>query len=195
MLHYRQLLQKNKGFSLTELLVAISISVMLLVSLYSVYILSYKSYQRSINRAELNQNARISLERITRDLRQTNLVITELPPTDTDPLNPAPSSIVFQDGHDTTKINYIEYSLQDGELYRKVIHYYFTTNPDIYVAYNIKDNYGNPPLEAIDENVVKADKVQSLEFFGSNIINIKITVANLNESITYQTQTLGRNTR
>jgi hypothetical protein len=166
---------------------------MLLTALYGVYITSYKSYQRSVNRAELNQNARISLERITRDLRQTNLITTTLPPTDTDPLNPAPSNIQFQDGHNNDKIRYIEYTLTDGQLYRKVKHYYFSTDPQTYVAYNALDQFGNHATESIDENVVKADKVQSLQFFGTGIINIKIVVNNSDGSLTYQTQVLGRN--
>lgn len=183
----------RRGFTLAELLVAISLSIIILSALYAVYVTSYRSYHNSINRAELDQNARISLERITRDLRQTNQITTALPLTDTDPLNPAPSHIMFQDGHSTTQIQYIEYALSGNNLLRKVEHFYFSSDPSTWVPWNALDQYGNLPLESIDQNVTKADKVSSLEFYGGQLITIKIVVANSNGQISYQTQTLGRN--
>src|SRR4030042_7081060 len=101
----------KRAFTLLEMVVTISLSLLLIGSLYSVYLTSYKSYRRSVNKAELNQNARIALERISRDLRQTERITTSLPPDDTDDMNPAPSAIQFQDGHDTENIQYIKYLL------------------------------------------------------------------------------------
>lgn len=185
----------SKGFTLSEIVVVVTLSVLLFSSLYAVYITSFQSYRRNVNRAELDQNARISLERITRDLRQTNDIVTTIPPTDTDILNPPPSHILFQDGHDTTKIQYIEYSLINGDLTREVIHYYFSTDTATWVAWDALDQFNNPPLESIDETVIKANSIQSLQFFGSPTISIKLTVANSDTDLLYQTQTLGRNTQ
>lgn len=187
------LAHKRKGLVLTELLTAISISVILISALYAIYLTSYRSYQRSVNRSELDQNARISLERISRDLRQTERIITILPPTNTDPLNPASNVIKFVDGHNIDKIQYIEYKLENNNLIREISHYYFSSDPDIWVQLDATDSYGNPPVESIDESAIKADKVQNLEFYGSNIIVININVSSDNASLTYKTKTLGRN--
>lgn len=195
MLLWQPLKQKNnKAFTLIELIFVVGLSLLLLTSLYAVYIICLRSYGHSVARAEIDQNARISFERITRDLRQTTRIVTVLPPTDTDPLNPAPSQITFQDGHDITQLRYIVYAKENNNLMRKVIHYYFSTDPDIWVAYDAKDEFKNPPLESIDENVVKADEIQTLEFFGGpSIVSIKAVIADQNNQLSYQTQVMGRN--
>ena len=181
------------GLTLIELLVAISLSVILISTLYYVFNTSYKSYKSNSAKAEINQNARIALERISRDLRQTSSIVTTLPPDDTDPLNPPPSNLEFVDGHNTTQLQYINYFLVNGSLHRQVIHYYFSSDINNWVAYNAKDQYNNPPLSSVDEDTVKADKVTALQFFGTNIINIVITTGESGQSQTYQTQVLGRN--
>jgi prepilin-type N-terminal cleavage/methylation domain-containing protein len=194
MLLWQRLKQKNKhGFTLVEILVAVTLSVLLISGLYAIYITSYKSYRRSVDRSELTQNARISLERITRDLRQTSSIVTVLPPAEADSMNPPPSTIKFVDGHDTTNIQYVEYSLEGNNLMRKIEHYSFTSAPDTWVSWDSKDQYGNLPIETVDENVVKADKIKSLKFFGSQIIYIKVIAGNNDGEFLFNTQTLGRN--
>ena len=56
---------------------------------------------------------------------------------------------------------------------------------------NKKPVAGPPP--PINE-FIKADKVKDLKFFGSDVINIEITVESKGLEITYLTQVLGRNT-
>lgn len=199
MSHYHQYKPKNNkhtllpAFTLVELLVSVAIVVILLSALYSIYLTSFKSYQRNIVRAEMNQNARISLERMTRDIRQTNNIVTDLPPAPNDPLNPPSSEIMFVDGHDTDKIQYIKYSVENNNLMRKLIHYYFSSNPDSWLTYDTRDGDGNLPLESVDENVVKANQIQSLKFYGKPLINIHLVVQNENNMFIYESQTLGRN--
>lgn len=183
----------KSGFTLLEIIVGISLSLLLFGSLYGIYITSHQSYRRSVNKAELNQNARISLERITRDLRQTEKIVTSLPPDDTDPLNPPPSAIHFQDGHNTTQIQYIKYLLDSNNLKKQVIHYYFTSDPTTWVTWNAQDQYGNPPEESIDEDVIKADKITSLKFYGEKLITIELVAADSESSYSFKTEVLGRN--
>lgn len=186
------------GFTLIEMVVTISISVLLVGSLYGVYLTSYKSYRRSINKAELNQNARIALERISRDLRQTQEIVTPLPLIDDPPLNPASSVIEFQDGHNTAQIQYIKYLLSGNELHRQVIHYCFSSTPETclpadWVTKNVQDQYGDPPSESIDRNDVKADKISLIKFYGIKLITTEIVASDADSSYSYKTQTLGRN--
>ena len=170
----------SEGFTLAEVLVTISLSLVLFGALYGIYITSYRSYQRSAAKAEANQNGRITLERISRDLRQTPIVTTILPPTADDLLNPPSTSLQFQDGHDILQTQYIEYSLADKKLHRKLLHYCFSASPSDcdpsdWVAWNAIDANGDPPSIAIDEDVVKADLITTLGFYGSSKISIEIT--------------------
>lgn len=183
---------KNFGFTIFEVLVAITLSILVLGGLYGVYVTSVQSYRRSTAQAELSQNARIALERISRDLRQTQRIVTELPTDDTDPLNPPPSAIQFQDGHNTTQIQYIRYYLSGQELRQQFIHYYFSTSPDEWVAWNAQDEDGNPPQESATE-VVKADKITSLKFYGDKLITIDLTTTYDTATFAFKTKILGRN--
>lgn len=185
---------KRRGLTLLEIVVGIGLAALILGALYGVFATSYRSYSVSVNKAELNQNARIALERLSRDLRQTPRVVTTLPPNDTDPLNPPPSTLMFQDGHNTSKIQYITYLLSDGNLYRKTTHYYFSSDTTTWVAWNSQDQFGDLPTEAIDDDAVKADKITSLKFWGDQrVITSEIVASNGTSTYTYRTQTFGRN--
>lgn len=75
----------QNSFTLVEVLVAISIAFVLLTALYTTFITANQSYRKTINQSELTQNARIALERISRDIRQADNIVTELPPVDAEP--------------------------------------------------------------------------------------------------------------
>ena len=87
----------QSGFSLIESIIAIIILVSITVVLYSVYLFNQQAYRESENMAELTQNGRVVLERITRELRQAAEMVTVLPQTDQGAGNP--TEIEFQDGH------------------------------------------------------------------------------------------------
>lgn len=181
------------AFTLIEILIAMTIGSVILLALYGIYAVSSKSYLRSTDQSELTQNARIALERISRDLRQAEEIATSLPPTNTDPLNPPATQILFQDGHNTTQIRYINYYLSGADLYRRVLHYSFSSDPSLWVKYNATDQYDNPPNEIIDENLVKADKISSLQFYGENTIHIDLIASNENNNFPFTTTIFARN--
>lgn len=183
----------KKSFTLIEVLVAIVASTLVLIALYSVYVVNSKSYRKSVNQQELAQNARISLERMSRDIRQADRIVTALPLTADDPLNPPPSYIQFQDGHETTKIQYIKYYLTDHSLKRQLIHYYFSSDPTTWVAWNAEDQFGAPPTESIDEDFTKADKVSLLKFYGNKVIEVEIQVTDEVNTFDFRTKVWGRN--
>lgn len=83
---------KNKsstGFTLVEMIVISSIFLILMVVVYSVFLFQQRAYSSGENSAEIIQNGRVILERITRELRQAKKIINTLPA----------SEIKFQDGH------------------------------------------------------------------------------------------------
>ena len=93
----------NFGFTLVEVIIAISISVILFLIISLVYYVSQNAYKKTDTRAEITQNGRVMLDRIIRELRQAQRLITVLPP---DNSNPAawPSEIEFENGL-PTKLN------------------------------------------------------------------------------------------
>lgn len=84
-----------KGFTLTEMIISVAIFALVLIIVYSSYSLSQRSYLEGENLAELTQNGRVILERISREIRQAKEIATELPQDRTDP----PDEIKFHDGH------------------------------------------------------------------------------------------------
>ena len=172
--------KKNGGFTLLEISVAISIFVLSIILASSLYIIAQRLYNQSSGRAELSQNARVILDRISRELRQAAAITTSLPPTNTDPINPPAEEIFFQDGHNYNQITYIRYYLNGANLARRHKAYYFNNEPDTYVAWNSVDKNGDAPAEKILSESVVGEYFNSLTFWGSGG-KINIT-ANLNKN-------------
>ena len=64
---------KNKGFTLIEILVSLAILGIVLAGIYSVYTMQHKSYIVQEQVANMQQNERIALHMITRDIRTAGL--------------------------------------------------------------------------------------------------------------------------
>ncbi len=90
-------MRRSEGFTLTEVLVTIVLFMLIIGAISSVHFFSQRAYQEGEIAAELSQNGRTVLERLTRELRQTEETVTELPQTDQEENNP--DEIEFQDGH------------------------------------------------------------------------------------------------
>ena len=87
----------TKGFTLIESVMALIIFLLIVVVLYSVYLFNQDAYREGEKAAEITQNGRVILERITREIRQAKEIVTPLPQIDQGASNP--SEIEFQDGH------------------------------------------------------------------------------------------------
>lgn len=177
---------QTRGFSLTELVIGVAIIVMLLITSYSIFILSQQTKRRVDDRAEVVQNQRATLDRLARELRQANVVVTTLPA----------SEILFEDGHgnlESNPVQYIRYHLQDTDLYREVRYYYFASDPPTHVFYNDTDGSGNPPLVSVVEDRLIGEYVNSLTFSGTATITTSITFSQGGQSITLSTDVTPRN--
>lgn len=182
----------NRGSSLIEVMVAISISVILFLIVTSIYRISQDAYRKSDTRAEIMQNGRVILDRMIRELRQTQEIVTTLPPDTSDPPN-LPSEIMFQNGHDVTEIVYIRYYLSGTNFNRQIIHYYFSVDPASYVHWYDIDVNSNPPTMEIVEDKIIGEFVYDIEFWGDSLININVYLLKLGESVTINTSIYGRN--
>jgi len=64
----RRPLDKDQGFTLVEVLIASAIFAMVLVGVYVIYDANQATYIRGEGRADLQQNARVALDQMTREL-------------------------------------------------------------------------------------------------------------------------------
>lgn len=82
-------MEKSKGFTLPEMIIVTFIFCLLMTVIYSVYLFQERAYKSGESSAEIIQNGRVVLERITREIRQAKKIISDLPS----------SEIKFQEGH------------------------------------------------------------------------------------------------
>lgn len=178
-----------EGFSLIEVLVSVAVGVVILFIVYTSFITGQRVYRQGVLNSELSQNGRISLDRISREIRQTEQVVTVLSP---DPPDPATTEITFEDGH-TDTIQYIHYYLSGTDLRREQGHYYFASDPNAWVDYNAKDGDGNPALYIMDADQVVAQNISRINFYGENNIGIELSVEKDGKRIDFRTKNTGRN--
>ncbi len=85
----------QKGFTLTEIIIVVAIFSLIIVTVFSIYILNQQAYIEGEIKGEIIQNGRVILERMSREIRQARGIVTQLPE---EKINP-PSEIKFHDGH------------------------------------------------------------------------------------------------
>lgn len=171
---------RKKAFTLIEIITVVFLGTIIITAAYAVYLASYQSYNRNSESAGLTQNARIALERMSREIRQTNEIVPSVPPTT--------SQIFFQDGHYTSKIQYINYYRSGTDLYRKTYHYYLAGLADDWVLHTTPS-----ALKQEDTPQLIAQNISNLEFIGDNPMIIKITVSNGTITYKFETQINPRN--
>lgn len=173
----------RKGFTLIELLVSVTGGLIIFLGILNLFIIARQAVSTGRTRAELAQNGRVALERVARDLRQAEEIVTTLPN----------SEIELQDGHDVGALNYVRYHLNGQGLYREVSFYAFSGAPDTRVKFNAIDGFGNPPSKTIIEDLIIAEYVTALNFSGEEIVNISVGLEYNNIALTIPTAIFGRN--
>lgn len=181
------------GFTLLEIIVSVFLFTIIIILVSDIYLVTQRAYNKNSDTAELTQNARVSLDRISRELRQSASIITALPATETEPGNPPAIQIFFQDGHDVSRITYLKYYLNGANLMREHKIYYFSQEPSIYVTYNSLDQGGSPPLEITEDRVV-GEYFNELKFWGANgLINISLSLIKNQNIFTINSSVFSRN--
>ncbi len=204
----------QSGFTLAEMVITITIFILIVVTVSSAYTLSRRAYLEGESVAEISQNGRVILERMTREIRQAREIITELSSTSTD----ATSTIEFEDGHtpapspyqglgsDYFYIRYYIYTPEDSQKPKEVRRQYrvycfdtcaTSTWPDVcstYYPWNAtQETAPTTTHPCILEEKTIGEYVSDLKFWGSRIINIFITLEKANERIDLETAIFGRN--
>lgn len=195
------------GFTLIEILITIAIFALVVTLVFNIYFLSQKFYLQGETKAELLQNGRIILERVTRDIRQSSELVTALPQIPDSPDNPPPSEIEFQDGHTPSPYDYlgstyyyIRYGLSTstGEMRRQYRVYCFDDCATCANYFRWNDTQlveGEPvPTHPCDlEDRVVGEYVLNAQFWGAGLINVSLALTKGNEQLDFKTEIFGRN--
>jgi hypothetical protein len=160
-----------------EILVAVFLFSFLMIMTGESYLLAQRSFKKGAEEGELAQNARVALDRISREIRQSGSIISSLPPSADDPENPPISEFIIGDGHNPETITYIRYYLSGNDLMRQHYGYYLSDNPETFVTPETTDEFGNPPLIEYFSDDVIGEYFESLGFYGSGgLVNINLSL-------------------
>ena len=182
--------KKQHGFTILEILISLSIFTILVMLTGSMFVISQQSYRKASVRAELTQNARVSLDRISREARQAVDIATVLPTTEVG----AENELKFQDGHDISQITYIRYYLIGSDLMRQHLAYEFSSDPGVYVLWDSVDGIGDPPDEINLEERIVGEYFNSINFWGEDgLVNISIELSKNQNTINFNASIYSRN--
>jgi len=257
----------HRGFTLTEMLIAVTIFVLVIIAVYSSYALSQRAYREGERVTEITQNGRVILERLAREIRQAKEIRQSKEIDLPGERASASDEIIFHDGHsefgtagggsantinlglDASGINdyYKNMTIQiiegtcsgqlreiidydgtnrtatlgesweggcspDGSSKYEIfgsyhyIHYYFQSFDNSIrrevIGYYVSGDSGETLVswdtDGIVEKTIEPSKiigewVNTVEFWGSSVINIALTLTKKNKSIDLQTKVYGRN--
>jgi len=199
--------QPNAGFTLVEMLITITIFLLVSGAVFNLFSFSQKFYSQGTIQAELLQNGRVILERMAREIRQAEEIVTPLPQTSDNPDNPPSSEIEFQDGHSPSPYEhlgsdyyYIRYylSTSTGEIYRQYRVYCFDPCSDCHTYFRWNDTRieGEETVPThpcnLEEKII-GEYVGNLKFWGDGLINISLILKNRGQEFDLQTKIFGRN--
>jgi prepilin-type N-terminal cleavage/methylation domain-containing protein len=183
----------KRAFTLIELLVAVTVSGILIGITISTYSLFRKSMVLDQGKTSMSQNARIALDRLSRELRQTPDVVTTIPADTNDTSVAQPGEIEFEDGH-ANDLTYKRYYISAGVLKVAVKQYYFSYDTGTRVKWNAVGTGGVAPISNVISTNDVADNVNTVAFYGTNQVTILITMQDgENQQYQLRTTVLGRN--
>lgn len=197
----------SKGFTIIEITVTMSILIIVVMAVLGISFLGQRFYRYGEIRAEILQNGRIISERIAREIRQADELVTQLPQVPGLPDNPPSLEIEFQDGHTPSPYDYLgsEYyyiryyiAVSTNEVYRKYIVYCFDDCGTCteYFRWNDTKMVGGAEVGTsaceLEDRII-GEYVQDMNFWGAGLINISLTMQKGTEQIDLNTKVLGRN--
>ena len=181
--------KSESGFSLIETIVSLSLFVLAILLVMQLYSNLNKGYQAGSDRAEVTQNARVSLDRLSREVRQAVHFVGNLPVS----LATASSTLEFQDGHDQSTINYIKYYLSGTNLTRETKYYYFAATPSTHVRWYDLSN-GSSPTSTTTSSSVIGEYFSQLKFYGTSTgVTVNATILKNSNRYNLETNIYTRN--
>lgn len=188
-------LKNNSGFTLTEIITVLGITLIITLITYDIFLVSQTSFKSGDEKLEITQNGRVFLDRVSRELRQTPEIATSLPATKTEAGFPPAAEIMFEDGHDIVDIQYLRYFLDDSLIKRQRLIYYFSSEPTTHVRHDARDAFGNLPQSTVVEERTIAEYINQLKFYGSSVTYVEVWLAKGKNRLHLYTGIWGRNIR
>lgn len=181
----------TRGFTLAETLIAIAVFLIVAGAVYAGFSLNHKAYKFGEANAELVQNGRVILERISRELRQAREIAGSFPEEEA----LATSTILFEDGHTEQPYHYINYSADQSNLKRKAVGYYFSGDIDQnLVPWNAVPPAGQTlETKVLEEEATVGEYVVGIKFWGSKLVQVSLDLAKQTKNINFRTSIYGRN--
>lgn len=179
-------MSQKRGFTIPEILIAVTISSILIGLTAASYVSIQKVVGRNENEYVIAQNARAVVDRISRDVRQAVSFATNVPESQSEAI----SAIEIEDGHDVDPAGptYITYELvinsNDGGFVKGVVwhkryFYYNTVNPSIHLPYSsgVVGQGGFNRQDLTGESYIIAENVTDLNFYGlASLLQIDVTL-------------------
>jgi prepilin-type N-terminal cleavage/methylation domain-containing protein len=180
-----------KSFTLIEVLITITVFALVGAGIYSSHILSQKAYKEGEVSAEITQNGRVIMERMTREIRQAKELVGDFPEEEAD----AVSEIAFEDGHISQPYHYIHYFLSGSTVQREVLGYYFSGDVgQTLVPWNSVPPLGQSLLSKnLEEARVIGEWVKELKIWGARLITINLSLEKKQKAFFLETKILSRN--
>jgi prepilin-type N-terminal cleavage/methylation domain-containing protein len=175
-------LKINKGFTLVEILMAIAVAGLIGGAIITIYPAVKKGYEYGEIRTDVNQNARLAIGRICREIKATAEIVTILPAA---PSTPSTATIIFRD--QAAPIHYITYYLNGTDLKRKVTHYHLLPDTTTQVAWS------PTAQETVERDDLMAQNITFLDFWGQTQVFINLTASSSGISIPLTTACWPRN--
>lgn len=176
----------KRGFTLTEMTVVIAIFGLVIATVYLIYALNQRVYLAGEEMAEITQNGRVILERMTREIRQAREIVPVL----------SDQEIEFEDGHITNRYHYIRYYRDNNYILREVFTYCFSEDGETCDSSEIYCSWDTDALLAkitLENPQIIGEYVTILEFWGSRVINIALILKKRDKSIELETKVFARN--
>lgn len=191
-----------KSFTLIEFLIATAIFALVMSLSASSFVLGWRAFSQGSQIAQLQQNGRVVVERLSREVRQTDELILEAEQTWLNNLletndYPFPAPILFQDARQDD-LQYVIYSLKENEskqLYRLSVYFYFPDDPAVQVRWNAADTNGNPPQATLVKEELVGEYIKEIDFqqLSSKMININLILEKEGKTLDLETKIGGRN--
>jgi len=190
---------RTKAYTLSELLGALAVGALLVLFTTRAYTVGRRALQLAQLRSDMQQNARVAMDRIVREYRMSPSVVTDLSST---PVN----EIEFENGDSVgvssgDRLTYRRYYMSGTTLRLDVRECYFTSSPATRVRFD-ETLDGDPPTcvaiagrtQDIAYNVSSLAFTQTNDIVGNPLVGIYI-ITNNNGALTYHLKTAirGRN--
>jgi len=177
--------RKEKGFTLIELLLATAISLIGLSAGAAILLQGYKHAAFGQNLAKVQQQARITLEKMVKEFQETAIGNIDPDPSSIDSVNPS-NIISFASARDDNN----NFLIDENEMPSWTNAIVYFRDADSNTLYRYKEpktdwdtNYDvsgfNPSSIAEEDKEPMATSVTGVEFWfsGDNLLNIKIKIA------------------